>query len=71
MWKPGQLVTIEGTVCQITKAKDPHYSCVECTIVNKIEPVCYNTVTGRNFSMFDCMKKMGHAVYPKTIYPKR
>jgi hypothetical protein len=40
MWKPGQLVTIENSLCRIEHASDPSYPCIECDFQGPISSEC-------------------------------
>lgn len=60
MWKPGQLVTINGKVYRITKSKTP---CVQCHLNNMGFP-CLATMC------HTCVVKISYACYPKLVAPK-
>lgn len=64
MWKPGQLVTIEGKVYRICYAPENFYGCYKCAFASS--RVC----TLANLFCYKIEKKYIMYSYFKQVYPK-
>lgn len=71
MWKPGQLITINRSVCRVTKVRWPIFGiggsvCGICRFNNDYHPPC--TQSGpKTFTEYDCMYKIKHMCYPQNL----
>lgn len=79
MWKPGQLVTINGNLYRISKyiGFNPYSDARVCAFCQKqnTRPPCVGRFDYPNildvFSVAKCVLKMPIYCYPKRISPKR